>query len=62
MPFKSQKQRAKFYSLLEEGKIDKKTVNEFEKNTPKDLPDRVKPIEPLTGIDRIKGIKKIKVK
>jgi hypothetical protein len=36
MPFKSQKQRAKFYALEKEGKISKDTVEKWESETPKD--------------------------
>lgn len=42
MPFKSQAQRRKFYQLLEEGKIDRKIVEEFERESQgMHLPERV---------------------
>jgi len=44
MPYKSQKQRAKFHALLKQGKISPEVVAEFDKAS-KDLklPKRVKP-------------------
>ncbi len=45
MAFKSEAQRAKFQALQKEGKISKKTVDEFESKTPKNIPERVKPKE-----------------
>ncbi len=43
MPFKSEAQRRKFYELAKTGKISKKTLKEFESETPtgKKLPERV---------------------
>jgi hypothetical protein len=41
MPFKSKAQRRKFYALKSEGKIDQKTINEWEKETPNELPEKV---------------------
>jgi len=45
MPFKSQAQRAKFYSMAEKGEISHATVKEWEDATPKNkpLPKRLKP-------------------
>lgn len=42
--FKSKAQRRKFYAMEERGEISKKTLNEWEKETPKGkkLPERVK--------------------
>jgi len=42
MPFKSLAQRRKFYALKDEGKMDQATINEWEKETPKKLPEHVK--------------------
>ena len=44
MPYKSQAQRRKFHSLLEQGKISPATVAEFDKASKgRKLPERVKP-------------------
>ena len=44
MPFKSEAQRRKFYSLMEQGKISKEVVDRWEAETPKGpLPERVSP-------------------
>ena len=43
MPFKSQAQRSKFYELKDQGKMSQQTIDEFEKNTPKNLPERITP-------------------
>ncbi len=40
MPFRSQAQRRKFYALKAEGKMDQKTIDEWERDTPEDLPER----------------------
>ena len=53
MPFKSEAQRRKFAQLEKEGKIKKGTFEEWNKDTPKEIPEKVKPI----GIDRIKKVK-----
>jgi len=55
MPFVSQKQRAKFAELLKAGKITQKTFDEWNRDTPKDLPERFTH-QPL----KIKKVKKIK--
>jgi hypothetical protein len=41
MPFKSKAQRRKFYALKSEGKMDQKTIDEWEKDTPKKLPEKI---------------------
>jgi hypothetical protein len=46
MPFASQAQRKKFYELKEQGKMTQETIDEFEKNTPKDLPKKAIPKKP----------------
>jgi hypothetical protein len=48
MPFKSQAQRAKFYSMAEKGEISHATVKEWEDATPKSkpLPKRIGPKKP----------------
>lgn len=42
MPFKSDAQRRKFYAMAERGEISKETIQEYEKETHGDLPERVK--------------------
>lgn len=43
MPYKSDAQRKKFHALLKEGKISKKTVKEWDKETKgKKLPKKLK--------------------
>jgi hypothetical protein len=41
MPFKSQAQRRKFYAMQERGEISKGKVEEYERKTKGDLPERV---------------------
>lgn len=41
MPFKSEAQRRKFYALKAEGRMDQKTIDEWEADTPKKLPERL---------------------
>ena len=41
MPFKSQAQRRKFYALKAQGKMDQATIDEWEAETPKKLPQRI---------------------
>jgi len=43
MPFKSKSQRRKFYAMEEKGEISQSIINEFEKKTPKNIPEKVKP-------------------
>jgi len=42
MPFKSEAQRRKFYQLKGQGSMSQKTIDEWEADTPKHLPERVK--------------------
>ena len=41
MPFSSKSQRRKFHALKAEGKMDQKTIDEWEKDTPEKLPEKV---------------------
>ena len=41
MPFKSQAQRRKFYALKREGKMTQSKIDEWEKDTPKSLPEKL---------------------
>lgn len=40
MPFKSKAQRRKFYAEKKKGNISQATIDEFERETPKKLPER----------------------
>lgn len=42
MPFKSHSQRRKFYALKAKGQMSQKTIDEWQSDTPKDIPDRLK--------------------
>jgi hypothetical protein len=42
MPFKSEAQRRKFYALKAEGKMSQREIDKWEKETPDNLPERVK--------------------
>lgn len=41
MPFKSEAQRRKFYALRAQGKMDQKTIDEWESETPDNIPKRL---------------------
>lgn len=41
MPFKSKAQRRKFYALKSQGKMSQSKIDEWEKETPKHLPEKV---------------------
>jgi len=41
MPFKSEAQRKKFQAMVAEGKITKATYEEWEKESPPELPERI---------------------
>jgi len=41
MPFQSKSQRKLFYHLKSQGKMDQATIDEWEKDTPKNIPERV---------------------
>ena len=58
MPFKSQKQRAKFAALVEEGKMSKSTFDKWQSETgDAKLPERVSKQKPVGIIKAIKGKK-----
>lgn len=42
MPFKSEAQRQKFASLVKSGKMSQQTFDEWEKDTPAEIPQRVR--------------------
>lgn len=47
MPFKSEAQRRKFAELVKQGKMQQKTFDEFNQETPKHIPERIKPLNNL---------------
>lgn len=58
MPFKSQSQRAKFGELVSQGKMKQSTFDEFNKETPENIPDKVAPKTPgqKTQIGSVKDL------
>lgn len=57
MPFKSEAQRRKFASMVKKGEISQKTFNEWNSETPKDIPERKskpKSVEDLKKIAKAK--------
>ena len=40
-PFKSKAQRRKFYAMKAEGKMEQKTIDEWEEETPENIPEKV---------------------
>lgn len=57
MPFKSEAQKRKFASLVSQGKMSQATYNEWEKETPNKLPERVgeKTSKQVRSVDDIKS-------
>ena len=53
MGFKSQAQRAKFQQMLKDGKITQGKYNEWEQNSPKNLPDRLRAPQPKNAINAL---------
>lgn len=64
MPFKSNAQRRKFGELVKQGKMSQKTFDEWNSDTPKELPDRIhpKPQEQTLGqrLRKVAALKKSK--
>lgn len=54
MPFKSQAQKAKFESMVAEGKMSQETFNKWQSETPDKLPERLN-----NSAKKIKKVKKI---
>lgn len=53
-PFKSKAQRRKFYALKAQGEMDQKTIDEWEKETPSKIPERLPKKSKTAGIfDRL---------
>ena len=44
MPFKSKAQRRKFYILKKQGKMDQKTIDEWESETPENITEKKKKV------------------
>lgn len=62
MPYKSEAQRRKFHAMLNEGKISKEVVSEFDTASKgKKLPERIGPKKPV-GTDRLRAAYKQKYK
>lgn len=59
MPFKSEAQRRKFGAMVKKGEISQKTFNEWNSETPKNIPERKS--KPKT-IEDLKKIAKAKFK
>lgn len=59
MPFKSEAQRRKFASMVKKGEISQKTFDEWNSETPKDIPERKS--KPKT-VEDLKKIAKAKFK
>lgn len=53
MPFKSSAQRKKFAQMVSEGKMSQSTFDEWNRETPARLPDRI-------GSKKINTVKKVK--
>lgn len=60
MPFKSEAQRQKFTKMVSEGKMDQATFDEWSKDTPIDLPERVEQ-QPKKGPQFVKSVRSTKV-
>lgn len=60
MPFKSEEQRRKFYELKKQGKMSQATIDEWEKDTPKNLPKRVTPKKNHKSLEDVKKYRKAK--
>lgn len=54
--YKSKAQQGKFQELLKDGKISKKTVDEFDKASKgKKLPERVGPKKPISSMSQLRA-------
>lgn len=61
MPYKSDAQRRKFHELLKQGKIYKKTVDEFDKASKgADLPEKVTKPRSISDLRKIAKVKIVK--
>lgn len=60
MPFKSEAQRRKFGAMVKKGEISQKKFNEWNAETPKNIPERVK--SKVKTLEDLKKIAKEKLK
>lgn len=60
MPFKSQAQRAKFAEMVSQGKMSQATFDEWNRDTPHDIPDRLPKGNDSKTVQTIKKVKTIK--
>lgn len=60
MPFKSEAQRRKFGELVSQGKMAQSTFDEWNSDSPKNLPERVGTPKAPRSFDEIRQIKKVK--
>ena len=61
MPFKSAAQRRKFGELVKQGKMSQQTFNEWERDTPSKIPERIGPEKKAKkprSVDDLKSIYK----
>ena len=53
MPFKSEAQRRKFGSMVKKGEISQKTFDEWNSETPKNIPERKSKPKTLNDLNKI---------
>ncbi len=53
MPFKSEAQRRKFGSMVKKGEISQKTFDEWNSETPKNIPERKSKPKTLSDLKKI---------
>lgn len=60
-PFKSKRQKAKFEELVKKGEMTQMTFDEWLKDTPKELPEKVGK-GTINSLNKLKAVAKIKIK
>lgn len=60
-PFKSKRQKAKFEELVKKGEMTQMTFNEWLKDTPQDLPEKVEK-GPINSLKKLRAVAKAKIK
>ena len=55
MPFKSEAQRRKFGELVSQGKMSQQTFDEWNKDTGKNLPERIGPKKQVRSVKDIES-------
>lgn len=58
MPFKSESQRRRFAQMVKSGEMSQATFDEWNKDTPAELPDKVGPKK--TGLTPVRGTRRVK--